>query len=186
MASRFDGAIPDPRPRKSRRMSLLGLLILLIAGVIGVIAGVNALSDASQSDYVQAHGVRRPAVIQSVNNVSHQSQRQTGSGSNARTQYFTTYTAEVLVQLAEPVDGRTQTTVHVPHAVNDNPGTALTVLVSPKDPGYAELPGTPSAPNTVSQYIIGFSAALILIAAYAGLRVSRARRRAASTPSQRW
>src|ERR1700759_1909875 len=125
MVSQFDGAAPGPGSRKPRRVTPLGILILLIAGVVSVIAGVDALSDASQSDYVQEHGVRRSAVIQSVNNVPHQSQRQVGSGGGAHPQYFTTYTAEVLVQLAEPVVGLTQPTRHVLRAVNARPGDAL-------------------------------------------------------------
>ena len=42
--------------------------------------------------------------------------------------------------------GQAQTTVHVPNRETDGPGDTLTVLVDPDNPGYAELPGSPSTP----------------------------------------
>jgi len=63
-------------------------------------------SSAARSSFVQAHGVRREAVILNVDNIAHMSTTTTGSGSGKHTVTSTTYTAEVLVRLADPVDGQ--------------------------------------------------------------------------------
>ena len=86
----------------------------------------------------QAHGIRHTAVILSVDNIANTS----SSGFNKPQR--TTWTAEVVARLTGPGSGQGQTVVHVPYFDSDAPGTALTVLVDPGDPGYAELPGVPA------------------------------------------
>jgi hypothetical protein len=131
------------------RGSTIGLVVMLVPLVIGVVFIIVSFAlrpQAALSSFVQAHGVRRAAVILSVDNIAHTTTTMTSPGGNqpAVATTTTTYTADVLVSLADPVGGQARTTVHVPGYEKDGVGDALTVLVDPNDPGYAELPGSPS------------------------------------------
>lgn len=151
--------------------------IPLLIGVIFLAVSFGIRSSAAKSSYVQDHGVRRTAVIQSVNNIESADTHWVGSGSSRHQQTTTSWTAEVLVRLTAPVDGKTQTTVHVPNRESDGPGTTLTVLVDPRDPGYAELPGSPSTPVILPVIFLIVGSALIVIGIVAGALVARALRR---------
>jgi hypothetical protein len=116
----------------------------LLVGIIFLIVSFAIRSEAALSGFVQAHGVRRSAVIVSVQNQEHQSTTTTGSGSSKHTTTSTSWTALVQVRLADPVGGQARTTVHVPGYESAGPGDTLAVLVDPDNPSYAELPGSPS------------------------------------------
>jgi hypothetical protein len=135
-----------PRRDQGYAIGLLVMLVPLIIGVVFIIVSFAIRPQAALSSFVQSHGVRRAAVILNVDNIAHTTMTMTSPGGNqpavASTQ--TTYTADVLVSLADPVDGQARTTVHVPGYDKDGPGDTLTVLVDPDNPGYAELPGSPS------------------------------------------
>jgi hypothetical protein len=135
---------------------------------------------------VQAHGVRREAVILSVDNIAHKSTSTSGSGSGKHTVTSTTYTAEVLVRLADPVGGQARTTVHVPRYETDGPGDTLIVLVDPNNPSYAELPGSPSTPAVLPTIFLAVGAFLAVVAitgsAIIGRSWRRSSRRERTTP----
>jgi len=158
---------------------LVAMSILLFVGVIFLIVSLALRSSAALSSFVQAHGVQRQAVILNVDNIVHTSTSTNGSG---HTTTSTTYSALVLVRLAHPVGGQTQTTVHVPRYETAGTGDTLTVLVDPDSPGYAELPGSPSTPALLPTIFLAVGAFLILVAltgtAIVGRLWLRSRRRA--------
>jgi hypothetical protein len=129
----------------SRRAGKLAVGIALVIGIAFIVTSFAVRGASSKSAYVQAHGVRREAVVVSVDNQAHRTTHKSGTSQKHSTT-TTSYTADVLVTLAQPVAGQTQTTVHVPHKDSDAPGKSLTVLVDSRDPGYAELPGTADSP----------------------------------------
>ncbi|HEY8044994.1 MAG TPA: hypothetical protein VIF35_12060, partial [Streptosporangiaceae bacterium] len=101
----------------------------------------------------------------------------TGSGSSRHTVTSTTYTAEVLVRLADPVGSQARTTVHVPRYETDGPGDALTVLVDPGAPGYAELPGSPGIPAVLPTIFLAVGTFLAVISVTGSALIARSRRR---------
>jgi hypothetical protein len=127
-----------------RVITFVAVGVPLLIGIVFIIVSFATRSEAALSSFVQAHGVRREAVILNVQNEEHHSTTTTGSGSSRHTTTSTSWTALVQVSLADPVGGQTRTTVHVPGYESASPGDSLTVLVNPNDPTYAELPGSPS------------------------------------------
>jgi hypothetical protein len=121
-------------PTRTRRVvsttlfSGLVLLALLVALIVVLTSGT---AQAARSAYTQAHGEREVATVISVQNKS-----STSKG-------VTSWYGYILVRLPQPVGGQAQATVHVPDKVDDKPGEAVTVLVDPQSPSYAELPGEP-------------------------------------------
>ena len=160
-----------------RLIVVLAAGIPLFIGVIFVVVSFGVRSQAAKSSYVQDHGVQRTAVILSVNNIESTDTEWVGTGSSRHQETTTSWTAEVVVRLAAPVGGQTQTTVHVPNRESDGPGTTLTVLVDPKEPGYAELPGSPSIPPILPTIFLIVGSALIVIGIAAGTLVARLWRR---------
>lgn len=141
--------------RSSRAPGPLVLtLVMLIMGAVFTLVGAGliigsffARSGASVSAYTQSHGVRETAIVRNVS-VSTQVHC-SGSTPGHRTygsqsgQCFATYDARIRVALPRPVGGHATSVVHVARNVSYPRGQALGVLVDPKDPGYAELPGVP-------------------------------------------
>jgi hypothetical protein len=156
---------------------LVAMLIVLVIGVVFIILSFALRAPAALSSIVQAHGVRREGVILNVDNIAHQSTTTSGSGSSKRTVTSTTYTAEVLVSLADPVGGQARTTVHVPRYETDSAGDALTVLVDPDDPGYAELPGSPSTPAVLPAIFLAVGAFLAVASVSGSALIARSWRR---------
>ena len=155
---------------RGRRVSwytagLLAMLFVLFIGVVALILSFTLRSSAARSGFVQAHGVRREAVIVSVGNIASKSGKST------------TYTAKVLVSLAVPVDGQAQTTVHVPRYETGRPGGTLTVLVDPDDPGYAQLPGSPSTPAAAPAILLALGVFLTVVAIAGSALIARSRGR---------
>jgi hypothetical protein len=165
------------RRLSGRAAGLIAVLIVLFIGAVFIIVSLALRSSAARSSFVQAHGVRREAVILNVDNIAHTSTTTTGSGSGKHTVTSTTYTAEVLVRLADPVDGQARATVHVPRYETDGPGDTLTVLVDPDDPGYAELPCSPSTPAVLPTIFLAVGAFLAVVAATGGALIARSWRR---------
>lgn len=165
----------------ARRQLLVQAGLPLLAGVILLVLS-SVIHASNQSSYVQQHGVRRTAVIESVHNTTQGSGQGywTGTGSNRHwVPPNASQSAEVIVRLASPAGGRTQTTVHVPNYEDAAPGTALTVLVDPQDPGYAELPGSPRTAPFITTALQDAGGVLLVFAVLAAVRVVRARRREA-------
>jgi hypothetical protein len=173
MRGQFQAGVPGII--RGRRISwyaagLLAMLVVLFLAVVFLILSFALRSSAARSGFVQAHGVRREAVIVSVDNIA---QKSTG-GSGFKS---TTYSAQVLVRLADPVNGQAQTTVHVPRYDTDRPGGTLTVLVDPDDPGYAELPGSPTTPAVLPPIFLAVGAFLAVVAVTGTALITRSRRR---------
>ena len=156
---------------------LVAMLVVLLVGAVFIIVSYALRSQAALSSFVQAHGVRREAVILRVDNIAHTSTTTTGSGSSRHTMTSTTYTAEVLASLAEPVGGQARTTVRVPRYETGSPGDTLTVLVDPDAPGYAELPGSPSTPAVLPTIFLAVGAFLAVVAITGSTLIARFRRR---------
>jgi hypothetical protein len=109
--------------------------VVLIAGVV---AGLTALTlqlhgQAAQSSYTQRHGLARRATVEAVHQVSHATS----------TQAWTTYDYDVA--LARPAGRVTRTVAHDPTQdfQRFDRGDVISVLVDPRQPAYAELPGIP-------------------------------------------
>jgi hypothetical protein len=83
-----------------------------------------------RSSYVQHHGIRANATVESVVNTQHCSR----GGCN--------YTSAIFVTLSPPIDGAQTTVVHSPDFSNLFFGLQVPVLVDPQEPSYAELPGS--------------------------------------------
>lgn len=136
--------------------------LILYAVFAGFVAGaVAAHAAAAQSSYVQAHGVRDSATVLNVDNTS-----STYKGN-------TTWSAEVTVQLQQPVDGMTTSIVHVPYEDNSNDGDTITVLVDPSNPSYSELPGSANTTNTSWIVLLVFSVLMLFTAGLATRRTIR-------------
>ena len=163
------------RRLSGRAAGLVAMLIVLVIGVVFVIVSVALRSPAARSSFVQAHGVRREAVILHVDNIARTSTTTTGSSGHTVTS--TTYTAEVLARLADPVAGQTRTTVHVPRYETGDPGDTLTVLVDPDDPGYAELPGSASTPAELPTIFLAVGAFLAVVSVTGSALIARSWRR---------
>jgi hypothetical protein len=127
--------VPVPRRRRGRRrpygpVGTSVVLALYVGVVIGCVAGaVVCHSQAARSNFVQSHGTPANATADSVVNTESCSR----SGCD--------YTAAIVVTLTPPVDGRRTTTAHFPGFSDVFDGERLQVLVDPRQPGYAELPG---------------------------------------------
>ena len=152
---------------------LVAMLIVLFIGAVFITLSLALRLPAARSSFVQAHGIRREAVILNVDNIAHTSTTTTGSGSSRHTVTSITYTAEVLASLADPVGGQARTTVRVPRYETDGPGDTLTVLVDPRDPGYAELPGSPSIPAVLPAIFLVVGAVLAVVAITGSALIAR-------------
>ena len=122
---------PGRRPRRHYGPVTTGVITGLFAvGTIALVVGaISSYSQGARSGFVQAHGTRASATVQSVDNTEHCSR----SGCS--------YTAAIAVTLSPPVDGAAATTVHYPGYSDLIPNEQVIVLVDPQQPGYAELPG---------------------------------------------
>ncbi len=104
---------------------------LFAAGTIGLLVGaISSYSQGVRSGYVQDHGTRANAIVESVDNTQH-----CGRGGCY-------YTAAIQVTLSPPVDGARATVVHYPGYSDLIANEPVTVLVDPQQPGYAEFPGS--------------------------------------------
>jgi hypothetical protein len=142
----FDNGGARRRSAWSRFGAGVVAVIMLLGGVSCIGLYYLALPSAEKSSYTQAHGVRRTAVIELVDNVA-----QLHGGKHQKP--TKTYTSQVQVRLTAPVGGQTESWVHEPRYESGSPGTSITVLVDPKDPGYAELPGTPADDSPASDLV---------------------------------
>jgi hypothetical protein len=112
-------------------MSTAVVLLLFVGVTIGCIAGaISSHSQAVRSSFVQHHGTAATGTVDSVDNAQHCSK----NGCD--------YTAAIVVALSPPVDGARTTVAHYPGFSDLTSGERVDVLVDPKQPGYAEFPGS--------------------------------------------
>lgn len=147
------------RPRRHYGPVATGIVLAIFAaGTIGfVIGAISSYSQGLRSGYVQHHGTRANAIVDSVDNTQHCSKSSCY------------YTAAIGVTLNPPVDGASTTVVHYPGFSDLVSGESVIVLVDPKQPGYAELPG--------SRFVTSWEWIILLVLAvlFAGLTVLDAR-----------
>ena len=124
---------PVRSPRNSPASRIAGVVI-----IVGAVAALTALavslhSQADLSSYTQHHGLERAATVEAVHPVSHDTSHDS----------WTTYDYDVA--LAVPAGTVTRTVAHDPTRdfQRFDPGDTISVLVDPRQPDYAELPGIP-------------------------------------------
>jgi hypothetical protein len=133
---------------------MTSLALLMYLGIVTGFAAysVNTYAQATLSSYVQHHGVHRTGGIVRIQNIEHQDTRD-----------GPWYSALITVTLAPPMDGHSTTVVHDPHGSNLIVGEGLQILVDPRQPGYAELPGLPFGQNWQWIFFGCFSLAIALV-----------------------
>jgi hypothetical protein len=155
------GAMSGSMPRIGRKryspLTASIYFVVLTAMPIGLAIGaVFVHADADRSALVQHHGIARTGTVLRLDNHYHSSR---GGGY---------YTADVYMSFIPPIDGRTQTVAHYPGRVDDPAGIRLQILVDPKDPGYAEFPGSPSTRSSAWILLIVFAVALACVDVFVG------------------
>ncbi|HXL94849.1 MAG TPA: DUF3592 domain-containing protein [Streptosporangiaceae bacterium] len=113
----------------------LGITIFLIVSTL------QSYSGAQQSSYTQAHGVSETAVADNVQVI-------TNRGSHGSV----SYTSDITVTVQHPIVGNGSATVYSQGGTSVTQGSTLTVLVDPRQPSYAEIPGSPY--DTTSGWIV--------------------------------
>jgi hypothetical protein len=154
--------------------TVIGLL-LFGGGTIGLAAA--AISDHAQgqrSAYVQNDGTLRTGVATGVVNTQHCGR------------YSCSYTATVDVTVSPPVAGVNDTVAHYNGSADVITGEHLQVLVDPKQPGYAELPGSPfkGAHTWVASALMALFCALITAIWIKAVGVQRGHRRVRAQRAQ--
>jgi hypothetical protein len=153
-----------PARRLSPRERVTSTLLVLLAGY-----GVALRSDADRSAYVQRFGVPVTATVVSVWNSDYQ----------PRSWTWNDYSAQIEVQLATPVAGDVWSTAYYPAASRLTDGDAVRVLVDRRDPGYAELPGSPyitGGPWIFIASLVGFGLLVNILSASVAVVDIRRRR----------
>ena len=102
----------------------------VVAAGLVVIALISH-SHAQRSAFVQKHGISTNATVVAVNNTQYCSR------------HGCHWTASIPVSMAAPVDGVLTPIVHYPGFSELRSGEQVAVLVDPREPAYAELPGHP-------------------------------------------
>lgn len=158
------------RPAGPVSLSVFALVLMAMAALLFFFT-FHLRSESAQSAYTQAHGVSRQATVISVTNFQHHSSSQNGNGT-------IWYTAQITASVNPPVDGQSQTTVHVPHQVGYADGQTLSVLVDPRAAGYAELPGQPDITAKDWWAALAGAAVCALLACFLGWQaIAKVRRR---------
>jgi hypothetical protein len=122
----------DRRPLHAPTSFALSTVVLLGIAAFCLVGTVQAHSGAERSAYTQSHGVRETAVADNVQNIASTS-RHGG----------TTYTSQITVTVQHPAVGNGSATVYGQGQTSVQAGDTLTVLLDPKQPDYAEIPGSP-------------------------------------------
>jgi hypothetical protein len=124
---------PGRHPRNSPVTRIAGIVIIVGAGVTLTAVAFQLHSQAALSSYTQRHGLARSATVEAVRPVNH------GTSHDS----WTTYDYDVA--LAVPAGPASRTVAHDPARdfQRFSQGAKISVLVDPRQPGYAELPGIP-------------------------------------------
>jgi len=125
-----------------------------------LIATLNAYSGAQRSSYTQAHGVSESAVADNVQLIT-----------NRNSHGHVSYTSDITVTIQHPAVGDGTATVYIQGATPIMQGSTFTVLVDPRQPSYAEIPGAPY--DTTSDWIAGLLVTVV-VGIVAGLISRRA------------
>ena len=107
-------------------------VVLLAFATFFAIAAAGAKSSAARSARLQHEGIRVVGTVSAVQNTLDSPR------SNTQRLHFH---STVTVALPAPVRGHDHTALRFAHRASLVVGQAVTVLVDPRDPGYAEQPG---------------------------------------------
>jgi hypothetical protein len=158
------------RPAGPVSLSIFAFILTAMAALLFFFS-FHVRAESAQSEYIQAHGMSRQATVISVDNIQHQSHSQNGTGT-------VWYTADITASLNPAVGGLSETTVHVPHQVSYSDGQTVPVLVDPRAPGYAELPGQPDVTAKDWWATLAGGAVCVLLACFLGWQaIAKVRRR---------
>jgi hypothetical protein len=124
---------PARHPRNGPVTRIAGIVIIIGAGALLTVIAFQLHSQAALSAYTQQHGLARHATVEGVHPVSHDTSHDS----------WTTYDYDVA--LAVPAGPASRTVAHDPARdfQRFSQGDRISVLVDPRQPGYAELPGIP-------------------------------------------
>jgi hypothetical protein len=141
---------------------IIGVVVTLVVIAALTIFSLSQHARAARSSYIQDHGLRRTGVVASVKPVDH----------SARYDSWTTYDYGVTLDGSAVV-------AHDPakNVQRFGPGEPIKVLVDPRHPSYAELPGKPVQSSSwfVPPLILGLVfAGLAVLIAYKGAQRRRA------------
>jgi hypothetical protein len=118
--------------RLRRHGWLLLALLLVVFTVFFAFAAAGSKSSAARSARLHRDGIRVVGTVAAVAN------HRSSHGTDAR---HSQYTSDVTVSLPSPVQGHATTRLHFSHTARLIVGQPVTVLVDPRNPGYAEQPG---------------------------------------------
>jgi hypothetical protein len=144
-------------------------LLFLGITVFLIVSTLQSYSGAQRSSYTQAHGVSETAVADSV-----QVNMQRGSHGSV------SYTSDITVTVQHPSVGDGSATVYSQGDTSITQGSTFTVLVDPRQPSYAEIPGSPY--DTTTGWIVSLLFTIVfgilagLAARHAVLMILRHRR----------
>lgn len=178
-----------------RTRRITGALAMILVGAIFAVVGIGLLigsffarSGADVSAYTQSHGVHENAIVQNVavttqDHCSNSTSGRHGFHSSTSQNCSVTYDARITVTLPRPVSGQSTSVVHVGQNVSYARGQAVAVLVDPKEPGYAELPGQPYTTTATVLVLAIVGGVLLVVGAvlcFFGVRLRLSRRRRAA------
>lgn len=157
---------------RARRFAWLLLAVALLAfATFFAFAAAGAKSSAARSARLQHEGIRVVGTVSGVHNTV----------STQRTDTQTRrYRSDVTVTLPAPVRGHPTTTLHFSNLTRLVVGQAVTVLVDPRDPGYAEQPGHGTSSTqwkVLTIAAVGTGGLALLVGGFAGRRWRRGRAR---------
>ncbi len=118
-----------PKNGPVSRNFFIGLVVVFIGVMAWISVALHAR--AARSAYTQHHGASRTGIVTLVHRIHHSS----------RSSSWTTYDYDVT--LDDPVNGASSTRVHDPDQNFQHyfSGESVSILVDPKQPSYAEIPG---------------------------------------------
>jgi hypothetical protein len=139
--------------RHSPATQLLHIGFLTIFGIVAIVAAFATRADGQRSTYTQDHGVAEQATVEVVHVEQHSSR------------YSSWDTYDYTVSLPTPVAGVATATVDDPAEVQSYfQGQSINVVVDPKEPRYAELPGNPNTSAGDWLYVLALACFFLLFA----------------------
>jgi len=179
---RLGGGTGTVRLLAGRRRSAHAPVVFAVQALVGIgitifclFTTLSAHADADRSAYTQQHGVSETAVADNVQNIA------------SATKHGTTYTNQITVTVRHPKIGTGSATVYGQGMTSVQQGDTVTVLIDPRQPAYAEIPGAPF--TTTSGWVMSliitivFGLVSILVTRVAVVMILRHRRGSLGQPS---
>lgn len=134
VGARHARAVRHSLARRGLRLRITFLAIELAVVAALVILAIGGRTASTRSSFVQRHGSHVSAIVRSVAN--HLDCDPYGSGCLPH--------ADLVLTLLAPLDGQRTTNADYPGVSRLRVGQKVTALIDPRNPRYAELPGTTS------------------------------------------